>query len=263
MQSKIHQQPLPTLPQPFSMIFIEGGHFDMGSTEEDTEALKQESPQHKILVSSFYLGQYPVTQALWKAVMNGENHSYFYGDERPVERISWDNVQVFLQKLNGLTKTTRPEGLFYDLPTEAEWEYAARGGLYHADGYRYAGSDRLKEVGWFIENSDSETKPVGLKYPNQLGLYDMSGNVFEWCADRYGGSEYYKNCTKQGIVRDPMGPEKGSFRVFRGGGWSDSSRNCRAAYRYFDKPDLRANHVGFRLALVPQSVGRSFPARLR
>jgi formylglycine-generating enzyme required for sulfatase activity len=140
----------------------------------------------------------------------------------------------------------------YRLPTEAEWEYAARGGAHRQqDGYRYAGSDKLKEVGWYIGNSDGETKAVGLKYTNELGLYDMSGNVWEWCNDWFD-EKYYQACHEKGLVQDPQGPEKGVYRVVRGGGWIDDPRHCRVACRYTFGPAVRGYDLGFRLALSRQ-----------
>jgi len=269
----------------FSMLHVAGATFRMGSPEGDGDGYNIEKPPHAVTVSSFYIGQFLVTQALWRAVVLApvagvaSNHpvhslepspSRFPGDDRPVESISWDEVQLFLQKLNALTKGTRPKDHHYYLPTEAEWEYAARGGCYSLPtgegwggaGYQYAGSDRLKDVGWYDENSGSETKPVGLKYPNQLGLYDMSGNVWEWCEDWYSRSEYYEACKKMGTVIDPTGPEQGSLRVYRGGGWLGYARHCRAANRDGGGPGRRGAYLGFRLALALQSVGRPIPAFL-
>ena len=235
-------QLLPNLSLPFDMIPVEGGAFDMGDEHGDLPEYCR--PVHTVTISDFYIGKYPVTQAVWKAVMNGDNPSGFQEDDRPVEQVSWDDVtKNFLPALRRLT------GLDYRLPTEAEWEYAARGGKYNAEGYKYAGSDRLKDVGWFSENSGRETKPVGQKQPNQLGLYDMSGNVWEWCEDWYGGAEYYEKCGKAGIVTDPKGPEKGSLRVYRGGSWDLDVRSCRAASRNRDAPGYRHYFIGFRLAL--------------
>lgn len=237
----------------FRMIPILGGAFDMGSAEDDPEAFGSEKPRHRVAVPDFYLGQYPVTQALWKAVMKGENPSHFQGDERPVEQVSWDDAQIFIKALNAMTEATRPPGHAYRLPMEAEWEYAARGGKYHAEGFKYAGSDRLKDVGWFAANSGLETKPVGLKSPNQLGLYDMSGNVWEWCEDDWHGD--YKGAPTDGLARIDH-PKRGANRVYRGGGWLYAARYCRAAHRFGDAPGDRATYLGFRLALSPQAAGR-------
>jgi formylglycine-generating enzyme required for sulfatase activity len=229
----------------FDMLLVEGGNFDMG--EGDDEAYNDEKPVHPVKVGSFYLGKYPVTQQVWQAVM-GNNPSHFNGSQRPVERVSWRDTQEFIKKLNHLTKK------HYRLPSEAEWEYAARGGIHRQqDGYRYAGSDKLKEVGWYGENSDEETKEVGLKYPNELGLYDMSGNVWEWCNDWFD-EKYFQACHEKGLVQDPQGPEKGVGRVVRGGGWFGDPRRCRVACRSYDEPAARGGTLGFRLALSRQSV---------
>jgi sulfatase modifying factor 1 len=182
----------------------------MGSKEE--AAYENEQPIHEVELSNFHIGKYPITQALWKAVMGDDNNpSYFKGDNRPVESVSWNDAQAFIQKLNEMNES----GGQYRLPTEAEWEYAARGGQL-SRGYKYAGSDQLEEVGWYGENSHDETKPVGLKDPNELGLFDMSGNVYEWSRDLYS-SNYYEICKKEGKVKDPQGFGKGINRVLRGG----------------------------------------------
>ena len=266
----------------FSMLHVAGATFLMGSPEGDADGDDDEKPQHAVTVSSFYIGQFLVTQALWRAVVLApvagvaSNHpvhslepspSRFQGDDRPVESISWDEVQLFLQKLNALTKGTRPKDHHYYLPTEAEWEYAARGGCYSLPtgegwggaGYQYAGSDRLKDVGWYDENSGSETKPVGLKYPNQLGLYDMSGNVWEWCEDDWHTN--YQGAPADGAAWVDSA-DRGSIRVIRGGCWLLNALFCRAANRINDGPDLRNINLGFRLALALQSVGRPIPAFL-
>ncbi|MCC7506343.1 MAG: formylglycine-generating enzyme family protein [Saprospiraceae bacterium] len=245
-----HIETLPT--HAFRLLFIEGGAFDMGSADDDPEAFDSEKPRHRVTVPDFYMGEYPVTQALWKAVMN-ENLSNFEGDDRPAENVSWNRAQDFIRRLNEATKATRPPGHLYRLPTEAEWEYAARGGKYHTDKYKYAGSDRLKDVGWFGENSDLETKPVGQKDANQLGLYDMSGNVWEWCEDDW--HDNYKGAPTDGSAWIDT-PERGTDRVNRGGGWIFPARHCRVAIRDAGRPGLRDDNLGFRLVLAPQSVGR-------
>jgi formylglycine-generating enzyme required for sulfatase activity len=231
----------------FDMLLVEGGNFDMGGA--DDEAIYREKPVHPVNLGSFYLGKYPVTQQVWQAVM-GNNPSHFNGSQRPVERVSWRDTQEFIKKLNHMTKK------HYRLPSEAEWEYAARGGIHRQqDGYIYAGSDKLKEVGWYGGNSDGETKAVGLKYPNELGLYDMSGNVWEWCDDWFD-EKYYQVCDKKWVVQDPQGPKQGVNRVIRGGGCLRAPRFCRVAYRLHYGPAYRYYDLGFRLALSRQLTGK-------
>jgi formylglycine-generating enzyme required for sulfatase activity len=221
----------------FQMIPVSGGSFMMGDQHGDLwDACR---PVHQVRVSDFYIGKYPVTQALWKAVMEGRNPSTFQGDDHPVEMVSWDDAQAFMEVLNRITKDTRLEGYHYRLPTEAEWEYAARGGK-QSKGYLYAGGDTLNDVAWHRDNSDSKTHSVGGKTPNELGLYDMSGNVWEWCGDWYG--DY-----PSGSQTNPTGPSTGSYRVNRGGNWHLVSRYCRSACRDYYGPDYRNYHFGFRL----------------
>ncbi|MEZ4827056.1 MAG: SUMF1/EgtB/PvdO family nonheme iron enzyme [Bacteroidia bacterium] len=217
------------------MVFVEGGEFDMGG-----EMYDREKPIHKVVVDSFYICRFPVTQTLWKAVMGSDPEKLaFPHPMRPVERVSWEESQEFVKKLNTQTGKT------YRLPTEAEWEYAARGGKY-SQGFTYAGSNNLFEVGWYDDNSQDITQPVGLKRPNELGLYDMSGNVYEWCQDWYG-SDYYAQCAKQKIIYNPKGPESGERRVVRGGSWGYIVFNCRVAHRGGDHPSYRYLDIGLRL----------------
>jgi len=239
---------------PFRLRYLPGGLFEMGSNETKL-AFGKESPIHKVELSPFYIGEYLVTQALWKTVMGADhNPSRFVGDDRPVEQVSWIDIvegnqeqSAFMQRLNQQTNERRPGGFMYRLPTEAEWEYAARGG----DTYEYAGSDLLKAVGWYWGNSHRETKAVGLKQPNSYGLYDMSGNVREWCMDKYSDS-FYQACQDQGIIKDPIcKDENAQNRVFRGGSWSFSPQNCRVSSRDDWHPALRNDFVGFRLVLAP------------
>ncbi|MCI5140546.1 MAG: formylglycine-generating enzyme family protein [Candidatus Electrothrix sp. ATG1] len=157
-----------------------------------------------------------------------------------------EDVQAFIRQLD-------PPGTVFRLPTEAEWEYAARGGIY-SQGYTYAGSDRLKQVGWYEDNSDDQTHEVGQLLANELGLHDMSGNVWEWCQDWFD-DEYYKKCHKRGVVENPQGPETGSLRVLRGGSYFGSSVYCRPVYRNRSAPGDRGGNVGFRLVLPFQAVG--------
>jgi formylglycine-generating enzyme len=232
----------------FDLIPVKGGIFNMG--DEHGDLWESCVPVHKVNITDFFMAKYPVTQALWKAVMNNDNPSDFKGDDLPVENVSYDDItQKFLPALQKLTN------LPFRLPTEAEWEYAARGGIYHEDAYKYAGSDRLKDVAWYAENSDKQTKPVGLKQANQLGIHDMSGNVWEWCNDWFGDSAYYEECRKKGVVDDPQGPEKGSSRVIRGGSWGSDAQVCRTANRNNNPSGYRDRHLGFRLALSLQAAG--------
>ena len=165
----------------------------------------------------------------------GSNPSYFEGDALPVEQVAWNDCQEFIRKLNQKT------GKNFRLPTEAEWEYAARGGK-KSNGYKYAGSNDIGSVAWYTNNSDSKTHPVKGKSPNELGLYDMSGNVWEWCSDWYGSYS-------SGSQTNPQGPSSGSLRVLRGGSWRSNAGYCRVSYRYFGGPGNRYFDSGFRLAL--------------
>ncbi|MBQ3247480.1 MAG: formylglycine-generating enzyme family protein [Alistipes sp.] len=226
------------LPQ-IEMVFVKGGTFMMSATpEQGKDANSDEKPAHSVTVSDFYIGKYEVTQAQWEAVM-GENPSCFKGENRPVERVSWNDIQEFIEKLNAKT------GKKYRLPTEAEWEYAARGGN-QSKGYKYSGSNDIGSVAWYTKNSSSQTHPVGQKQPNELGLYDMSGNVYEWCSDWFGRYS-------SGSQTNPTGPAKGSRRVLRGGSWLNAGR-CRVSYRGSDDPSSSGFYCGifgFRLACQP------------
>jgi len=228
----------------FDMILIQGGRFLMGSDPaSDPDSFGDEKPQHQVAISDFYLAQFPVSQGLWQALM-GENPAYFSGLDRPQETISWDVAQECINKLSGITRQS------FRLPSEAEWEYAARGGKFNL-GCNYAGSKRVKEVTWYNQNSHGETKPIGRKFPNELGLYDMSGNVREWCADNWHSN--YEHAPVDGSAWIDV--EQGSIRVSRGGGWNYASRRCRSADRSLWDPDYRHFYLGFRLALSLQSVG--------
>ncbi len=224
--------------QTIDFIHVDGGEFLMGD--------KDDGNAHRVKVSSFDIGKYPVTQGQWKAI-TGENASRFKGESRPVEMVFWNKVQDFILQLNKAT------GKQFRLPTEAEWEYAARGGKY-SQGYTYSGSDKLKQVGWYTENSNDETHDVGLMLANELGIHDMSGNVYEWCADWYD-EKYYEACKKKGVVENPPGSDRGAYRVVRGGGSFDNALYCRPSYRDRDRPDNHAYDIGFRLILLPPSVG--------
>ena len=221
----------------FTMIGVEGGTFTMGSPDSDSDAYDSEKPAHQVTLSSYYIGETEVTQELWKAVM-GSNPSNFTGDlQRPVEQVTWNDCQTFISKLNELT------GESFRLPTEAEWEYAARGGK-ESRGYKYSGSNTIGDVAWCNSNSSSTTHAVKTKKPNELGVYDMGGNVYEWCSDWYNSS-YYSSCTGN----NPTGPSSGSFRVLRGGSWGRDAGYCRVAYRSGIFPGYGNSDYGFRLSL--------------
>ena len=216
------------------MVYVEGGTFIMGATAEQKNTEKREEPAHSVTLSSFYIGKYEVTQSLWKAVM-GSNPSNRKGDNLPVENVSWNDCQTFLRKLNAMT------GKNFRLPTEAEWEFAARGGN-RSRGYQYSGSKKIDDVAWYNNNSGGETHPVGTKAPNELGIYDMSGNVWEWCQDWEGS---YSSSAQT----NPKGPSSGSYRVIRCGGWGSSALCCSVANRIDFAPDGWGSSLGLRLAL--------------
>jgi formylglycine-generating enzyme required for sulfatase activity len=230
----------------FKMKYVQGGPFRMGS--DDSDAYDNEKPVHTVTLSNdYYIGETEVTCGLWKAVM-GSDPSYFKkGDNYPVENVSWDDSQEFIKKLNQKTGRT------FRLPTEAEWEFAARGGRI-SQGYKYSGSNDINSVAVYDKNSYDlgssnpkyGTHPVKSMFPNELGLYDMSGNVWEWAADLYK-SNYYANSPSS----NPQGPSPQSPRVLRGGSWDISARNCRVSSRSFSTPSSRYYSYGLRLALVP------------
>ena len=216
------------------MVQVSGGTFTMGCTpEQGGDCASGERWTHQVTLSDYEIGKYEVTQAQWQAVM-GNNPSNFKGDNLPVENVSWNKVQEFIKKLNAAT------GRNYRLPTEAEWEYAARGGS-RSRGYKYSGSGNIGDVAWYGGNSGSKTHPVGTKQANELGIHDMSGNVYEWVSDWYGG---YSGNTQT----NPGGASSGSYRVDRGGGWLDGAQSARVSARYYDVPGPRSGYLGFRLA---------------
>jgi formylglycine-generating enzyme required for sulfatase activity len=218
------------------MVFIKGGCFDMGDTFGDGQ--KNEKPVHKVCVNDFYLGEYEVTQREWEQIM-GNNPSHFKncGGDCPVEYVSWNDVQQYIRKLNDKT------GMKYRLPTEAEWEYAARSG---GRKEKYAGTSNKSDLvdhAWYRDNSGKKTHPLKTKKPNSLGLYDMSGNVWEWVSDWYD-KNYYKNSPKD----NPKGPASGVYKILRGGSWFDIPRDLRATGRVRLRPGVRITNFGFRIA---------------
>lgn len=213
----------------FEMVPVKGGKFKMGS--DDIEAPDAEKPLHEEYVGDFLIAKTAVTQALWQAVM-GENPSLYKGDDRPVECVSWNDCQMFLNKLNSLT------GKNFRLPTEVEWEYAAKGGG-KSRGYSYSGGNDIDDVAWYASNSDFETHPVGKKKANELGIYDMSGNVFEWTSDKWR-SDYNSPCN---------GGSESEFRVIRGGSYGIDPSGCKSSTRGNRRETRGADFVGLRLAL--------------
>ena len=233
----------------FSMVKVSGGTYIMGAGDDDSEASNSEKPAHQVTLSSYSIGETEVTQALWQAVMGSNpsfftpNYNYELNLQRPVESVSWNDCQLFIAKLNELT------GKQFRLPTEAEWEFAARGGK-KSQGYKFAGSETLSDVAWYWDNLPSQittapnygTQTVATRSPNELGLYDMNGNVLEWCQDRY--DRYRSNAQT-----DPVGPSSGFNRVFRGGSWNFDEQNCRVSFRVFSYQSRTRDDLGFRLAL--------------
>ena len=220
----------------FNMMCVEGGTFMMGAADDDTTAEANEKPQHQVTLSDFMIGQTEVTQQLWEAVM-GSNPSNFKGDNLPVNAVCWNECQAFITKLNALT------GLHFRLPTEAEWEYAARG-VNQSKGYKYAGSDSIDQVAWYEGNSNNTPHEVAAKMPNELGIYDMSGNMWEFCQDWYS-STYY---TAEAQI-NPQGPASGTHNVDRGGSWYRSAFHCRITHRDSSRPVVNDYRLGLRLVL--------------
>lgn len=230
----------------FRLVEILGDTFTMGDNDSGYD---DEKPAHRVSIPNFWLAEYQVTQKLWRAVMRDTEIAdpfYFTGDQRPAEQISWDDCQLFIDKLNEIfaAKNAADKRQFH-FPTETQWEFAARGGKEGGrDNFQYAGSNRLKEVAWYNLNSHRETKPVGLKFSNQLGLYDMSGNVWEWCADNW--HKNYEDAPKDGSAW-MLGKDDGS-RVVRGGSWGNFDYNYRVASRHYWDRVSRYYGIGLRLA---------------
>jgi formylglycine-generating enzyme len=245
-----HVQTFKDNPFTFTMRHVEGGIFDMGSNDKD--AFEDEKPVFSVSVNDFWLGEYLVTQALWSIVMRDDNMfapSRFKGHNHPIENVSWEDItNIFLPKLNEMTYDLRPKGSLYLLPTEIQWEYAAKGGKYQKEFlFKYAGSNKLNEVGWCNKNSHDETKPVGLKSPNFLGLYDMSGNIWEFCADQPSDGDYLMDKPYEFALieeRDYIS------RLIRGGGYHLDSRGCRSVNRAKRTQSIKVNFVSFRLMLI-------------
>ena len=218
------------------MVLVKGGEFMMGcSAVPDSICKANEKPLHKVKVASFYISKFEVTQAQYEFVMSANPAHHKNCPNCPVEEVSWDDAQAFISKLNEMTH------LKYRLPTEAEWEYAARGGT-KSKGYIYSGNNDLEKAGWYNGNSTIISHPVGFKQPNEIGLFDMSGNVAEWCSDWFLGN-YYGHSAKNKV----HGPDKGKERVVRGGSWDFIDDYCRNSYRLWNGPTYKNNYTGFRL----------------
>ena len=234
----------------FYMIEVEGGMFTMGAQGIDFDALEDEMPTHNVELSKYYIGETEVTQALWQAVMDTNPSRFNIGDvsQKPVENVSWNDCQLFVdrlnqlceERLNQLSENYTDKKLVFAVPTEAQWEFAARGGV-KSKTTRFSGSNYPSDVAWFIENS-ATTKTVKTKDPNELGIYDMSGNVSEWCSDWYGlfSATYQEN---------PLGHHSGTKRVVRGGSWTSTSVNCRCTARDSEEPQYHNEQIGLRLVL--------------
>ena len=217
------------------MVRVEGGTFTMGATaEQASDAFSDELPTHKVTLSPFLIGKYEVSQTLWLAVM-GENPSVNTGINLPVDNVTWNECQTFITKLNELT------GKNFRLLTEAEWEYAARGGN-KSKGYKYSGSNNLGDVAWYIDNSNNTSHAMGTKAPNELGIYDMTGNVMEWVSD-------WKGSYSSGAQTNPTGPDSGTYRVNRGGSYGNVERLSRITNRNSIDPNMSSRTMGLRLCL--------------
>lgn len=223
----------------FAMIRVEGGTFTMGATsEQGKDAFSDEIPTHQVTLSDYYIGQTEVTQGLWEAVMEINPALSQSGDNYPVENVSWEDCQNFVNKLNSLL-SSQLGGMRFALPTEAQWEYAARGGK-KSNGYKYSGSNTLGNVAWYHNNCSNATHPVGTKSANELGIYDMSGNVCEWCQDGYGS---YVSRSRT----DPTVASSGTTNVIRGGCWYSVERRCRVSSRNFNSRTFPSLFYGLRL----------------
>ena len=234
----------------FKMVFVQGGGLYLGCTSGSGSCDSDEIPSHYVTLSDYYVGETEVTQALWEAVMGyNKNLSHWQGDRLPVEMVSWTDCNECVSRLNFFLAEQLPQGYRFALPSEAQWEYAARGGQ-KSSGRLYAGSKNVSfmALAWFSGNCGSRTHEVKLKVPNELGLYDMSGNVWEWCEDWYSSSWYSDNVN----WTDPVNAFAGSNRVLRGGSWLGNASYCRVSNRNFNTPSFHGYGSGFRLALVQE-----------
>ena len=234
---------------PLRMVFVKGGDLQLGCSENQDDSCKaRELPNHMVSLPDFYIGETEVTQALWMAVMGRDNNpSYWKGNMLPVERVSWTECQRFVNRLNKFLAEELPEGYRFALPSEAQWEYAARGGRKSA-GTPYSGGNDLKQIAWFYGNSDEHTHTVRIKTANELGLFDMSGNVWEWCQDWFDENYYAENKD----WNNPMNNQETAYRVQRGGSWNYAAPYQRCANRDRGSIYSRYEDCGFRVALIPK-----------
>ena len=227
------------------LVEVEPGEFMMGEDNVSSDELR-----HLVKLShKFWIGRYEITQKQWKAIM-GDNPSNFKNDDNPVERISWDDAMKFCEKLNEMAADAIPKGYQVSLPTEAQWEFAARGGK-KTKYYPYSGSDIIDDIAWHSENSNARAQPVGMKFPNELNLYDMTGNVWEWCLDACEWENKVKTDTYRDGVVDPVST-KGALHIIRGGGWLSSPKNCRISNRLCCDTNFKIYNLGLRIVLVPK-----------
>jgi formylglycine-generating enzyme required for sulfatase activity len=221
------------------MVWVEGGEFSMGSNSD--KASKAEGPVHKVTLDGFRIGKYEVSQDLFEEVM-GWNYSYFPGEGQPVNNISWLNIQLFIERLNKMT------GKSFRLPTEAEWEYAAKGGK-ESKGYQYSGSDTIDEVAWYAGNSEKRVHPSGKKKPNELGLYDMTGNLWEFCHDDARMIPYPSEAQVNPLRGSFEKPYSNDAKITRGGGYEFDADECLVFRRDGATPNVRMPDIGFRLVM--------------
>lgn len=232
---------------PIKMVYVKGGEMSLGCNVEQSDSCKDaELPVHTVSLSDFYIGETEVTQAQWIAVMGRDNNpSYRKGNTLPVERVSWAECQRFVNRLNKYLATELPQGYRFALPSEAQWEYAARGGLKSA-GYNYSGGNDLNKLAWYYDNSDERVHDVRVKYANELGLFDMSGNVWEWCQDWFNENFYSENQD----WKNPLNEQEATYYVLRGGSWNYAAPYNRNSYREYGSMHSRYEDCGFRVALV-------------
>ena len=235
---------------PLKMVFVKGGEMQLGCKEDrDDSCAARETPVHTVTLPDYYIGETEVTQALWMAVMGHDNNpSYWKGNTLPVERVSWEECQRFVIRLNKYLAAELPQGYRFALPTEAQWDYAARGGLKSASTL-YSGDNDIMKVSWFYDNSNQRTHDVRIKGANELGLFDMSGNVWEWCADWFDENYYAENAD----WNNPKNDQETTYRVQRGGSWNYGPSYHRCATRDRGSIHSRYEDCGFRVALVPKS----------